>query len=282
MSNINAIQSVPSIDVFKNNILDNKVWIISGGGSGIGKGIATNAARLGAKIVIGGRREQKLQETCKEINDICKKENSNGLVTYCQLDVRDEQKCKDIAKFTYDKFGRIDVLVNNAAGNFSSAIEDTSLNGFRTVMEIDLFGCFNMSKAVLDYFKKNSANGSLIINITASLHYKAAPFQFHASAAKAGIDVLTNVAGIEFAENNIRCVSIAPGPIDNTVGGPTGRVFGGGKGGKAQLDRDAIMNVCPVGRFGHVDDIANACVFCASPAGSFITATSILVDGGHW
>lgn len=188
------------------------------------------------------------------------------------------ESCQQMVKKCVSEFGRLDVLVNNAAGNFTTPLEDLTPNGFKTVMDIDLHGSFNMAKASLEELKKTKG---VVISISATLYYKVTPFQMHASAAKAAIDVMTNSIGVEWASDyGIRAISIAPGPIADTVGGPTGRVFGGKNGLGDALNQ--VRNVVPIGRYGTVDDIASACLFVASPAGSFINATQIVVDGGHW
>eukprot|EP00510_Aplanochytrium_minuta_P002247 CAMPEP_0184012386 /NCGR_PEP_ID=MMETSP0954-20121128/4377_1 /TAXON_ID=627963 /ORGANISM="Aplanochytrium sp, Strain PBS07" /LENGTH=290 /DNA_ID=CAMNT_0026292355 /DNA_START=27 /DNA_END=899 /DNA_ORIENTATION=+ len=253
--------------VFKKDVMKGKVVLVTGGGTGIGFGICTTFGRHGAKIAMGGRRSEVLEEACEKLS----REGIDAIGI--PMDVRDPSSCENIVTKTVEKFGRIDILVNNAAGNFMVAAESLSSNGFKTVMDIDLHGSFNMSKAVLPVFKQ--AEQGVIINISATLHYRATPFQMHASAAKAGIDVMTRVMGVEWAEYGIRCVSIAPGPIEGTVGGPNGRVFGQKKG-------NHTSNIVPVGRFGTVWDIGNTALFLASEAGSFITATEVVVDGGHY
>merc|ERR1711920_900511 len=158
--------------------------------------------------------------------------------------------------------------------------EDVSLNGFNTVINIDLVGCFNMAKAAKPWLEAAAKQGSgaCILQTSATLYYTATPFQGCASAAKAGIDSLTRTLAAEWAADGIRVVSIAPGPIAGTEGGPDGRVFGQGM----QATDDRTRQVCPMGRYGTVDDIANTAVFLASPAGSFITGTNIVVDGLQW
>lgn len=220
----------------------------------------------GAQVVISGRREGPLKEAVASL--------PKGTAAYVTGDVRDYASCENMIAKAVSEFGRVDILVNNAAGNFVSAAEDLTPNAFRTVLDIDLQGSFNMSKAALEELKKTKG---VVISISATLYYKTTPFQLHASAAKAAIDVMTNQLGVEWgAEYGIRAISIAPGPIADTVGGPTGRVFG--TGGKVP----DVRTIVPIGRFGTVDDIANTVLFVSSPAGSFINATRIVVDGGHW
>merc|ERR1719183_742672 len=159
-----------------------------------------------------------------------------------------------------------------------SVVEDTSANAFNTVLDIDLRGCFNMAKATHRWLREAAKDGAgaTVLQTSATLHYKSAPFQGHAAAAKAGIDSLTRTLAGEWADDGIRVVSIAPGPIADTEGGPTGRVFGKMAG---KMD---IRTTCPLGRYGTTDDIANLAVFLASPAGSFITGEAIVVDGLQW
>lgn len=258
------------MSVFREDVMKGKAAMITGGGSGIGLGIATTLVSHGGQVCISGRREEVLKEAVAQLNKI-----KAGSACYQVGDVRDFDSCKGMAAKCAQAFGRIDLLVNNAAGNFTTAMEDLSPKALKTVMEIDFHGSYNMSQACLSELKKTQG---LVVNISATLYYKVFPFQMHASAAKAAIDVMTNSMGVEWgAEHKIRAVSIAPGPIEGTVGGPTGRVFGG----MGDLPKD-VSHMVPIGRFGTVDDIANCVLFLATPAGGFINATKIVVDGGHW
>merc|ERR1719198_2710503 len=198
---------------------------------------------------------------------------------YVKADVRKFEDCVAAADAVGKKWGKIDVMVNNAAGNFMSLLEDVSPNAFSTVMDIDLRGSFYSAKAALPWLREaaKGGKGALMISTSATLYYTAMPFQGHAAAAKAGIDSLTKTFAAEWSGDGIRVVSIAPGPIKDTEGGPGGRVFG--SAGAEQ--RDIRMTV-PLGRFGTVDDIANTAIFLASPGGSFITGTNIVVDGMQW
>jgi peroxisomal 2,4-dienoyl-CoA reductase len=272
---------------FQPNLFQGKVVLCSGGGTGIGLGICKEFVNHGAKVFITSRREQILQQAVEEHL------GGNNSAGFLKGDVRDPESCKQVVAACMKKFGRIDVLVNNAAGNFSTAAEDLSPNALKTVLEIDFHGSFNMSKAALESLK---ATKGVIINISATLYYKAFPFQMHAAAAKAAIDVMTQSLGVEWAvDHGIRVVSIAPGPIEGTVGGPPaasttssnnnkttsagkeGRVFGG-----FRATPEHIKQVVPIGRYGTVNDISYCALFVASDAGSFINATRIVVDGGHW
>lgn len=261
-------------EIFKPNLMKDKVIFVTGGGSGIGLGICVAFARLGAKVAICGRTASKLAQAAEVI-----KQAGASDVFYHTADVRNPEECHTAVSAAGRRWGKIDVFVNNAAGNFMSLIEDVSPRAFSTVIDIDLRGTFHMSKAALPWLREaaKSGAGATLIAISATLYYTAMPFQGHAAAAKAGIDSLTKTLAAEWAEDGIRVVSIAPGPIADTEGGPTGRVFGAAIGG----NRD-IRATVPIGRFGTVDDIANTAVFLASPGGSFITGTNIVVDGLQW
>jgi peroxisomal 2,4-dienoyl-CoA reductase len=252
---------------FNPDLMKNKTCLITGGGSGIGLGIARQFVAHGGRVVITGRREGPLKQACQELGPAS---------TYIAGDVRDPAQCELMVAKAVSSFGGVDVLVNNAAGNFVTAMEDLSPNALKTVLDIDFHGSFNMAKAALPELKKTRG---LVVAISATLYYKAQPFQMHAAAAKASIDVMTNSIGVEWAaEHGVRAVSVAPGPIEGTVGGPTGRVFG--RQGKSAFGEDGLSHIVPVGRFGTVDDIGYTVLFLASQGGSFINATTIVVDGG--
>eukprot|EP01121_Diplochlamys_sp_Union-15-3_P009608 TRINITY_DN2619_c0_g1_i2.p1 TRINITY_DN2619_c0_g1~~TRINITY_DN2619_c0_g1_i2.p1 ORF type:complete len:168 (-),score=36.26 TRINITY_DN2619_c0_g1_i2:423-926(-) len=160
---------------YKHDILKGSIALITGGGSGICFGIAKEFGRHGAKVAIMGRRQNVLSSACDEM----KKEGI--LAIGIPGDVRKFEDCKKAVEEVVKQFGKLDILVNGAAGNFICSAEDLSINAFRTVIEIDLIGSFNMAKASFEALKKSRGH---IINITATLHYKAVPYQIHASAAK--------------------------------------------------------------------------------------------------
>lgn len=272
-----AVAPAPSAKadaIFVPNLMKGKVLFVTGGGSGIGLGICLAFARLGAKVAICGRTEAKLAKAADAIRSAGAED-----VLYAKADVRNPEECEAAVNMAGDKWGKVDVFVNNAAGNFMSLAEDVSPNAFKTVVDIDLRGTFHMSKAALPWLRAaaRDGGGATMLSISATLYYTAMPFQGHAAAAKAGIDSLTKTLAAEWSEYGIRVVSIAPGPIADTEGGPSGRVFGTAGAGK----RDIRMTV-PLGRYGTTDDIANTAVFLGSPAGSFITGTNVVVDGMQW
>lgn len=262
--------------IFAAGLMKDKVLMVTGGGSGIGLGICLAFARLGAKVAICGRTAAKLKDAIEAIS------RAGAADVMCVVaDVRKPEECNAACDAVGAKWGKIDVFVNNAAGNFMSVAEDCSPNAFNTVIDIDLRGSFHMAKAALPWLREAAKDGAgaTLLQTSATLHYRAMPFQGHASAAKAGIDALTRTLAAEWAEDGIRVISIAPGPIADTEGGPTGRVFGKMAGKTREED---IRGTCPMGRYGTVDDIGNMAIFLASPGGSFITGECIAVDGLQW
>jgi len=270
------------VSPFRADALAGRVVFVTGGATGIGFGCCRAFGQHGAKVAIMGRRKEVCDEAVGKLGEM-------GVEAFSvQGDVRDFAKCEAACAAVVERFGRLDFLINNAAGNFMVPAEQLTPNGYATVLGIDLQGCFHMSRAALPHMKVTGpTDGAVIVNISATLQDQATPFQAHAASAKAGIDVLTNTLGVEWAEYGIRTVGLAPGGISGTVGGPTGRVFGAaGKSGKSveegadpppeQLRRSGV----PAGRWGRVDDIALSAVFACSSAAGWITATRITVDGG--
>ncbi len=186
--------------------------IITGGGSGIGKAMAQRFAKEGANVVITGRNAERLRKTKSEI------ETFEGQVLEFQMDVRIPENVEAMVKATKERFGNIDALINNAAGNFICAAEDLSINGWNTVINIDLNGTFYCSQAVGKEWIANNQKGS-ILNIVAAMAWGAAPGNVHAASAKAGILAMTRTLAVEWGSKyGIRANAIAPGPIENTEG----------------------------------------------------------------
>lgn len=250
---------------FKADILKGKVAFITGGGSGINFGIAKALAAHGADIAMMGRREEVLKKACEEI-----KSTYSVRTFYKTGDVRDADTCAAALKATNEALGHLDILVNGAAGNFLAPPELLSPNGFKTVIDIDLNGTFNMCRYAYEYLK---ASKGTIINISANLHYVGTLFQSHVSAAKAGVDALTLNLAAEWGHDGIRVCGIAPGPIGDTEG--MKRLAPGEAGEK-------LKKQIPLQRFGSVEDIGMAAVFLTSSAASYITGETLVVDGGHW
>lgn len=252
------------MSIFRSDLLQKKIAFVTGGGSGICFGIAEAFAAHGADVFIMGRREDVLKNAAKKIA------LKGQRCEFYAGDVRDAAQCEAAVARCIEQFGSLDILVNGAAGNFLCPASALSGNAFKSVIDIDLVGTFQASKAAYPFLAKSRGT---ILNISATLHYVATPYQAHVSAAKAGIDALTvNLAG-EWGEKGIRVVGIAPGPIGDTEGM---RRLAPGEAGKALADS------IPLARLGKIEDIAQAALFLVSSGASFITGETLVVDGGHW
>ena len=250
--------------VFADDILRDKVAFVTGGGTGITGGVARAFAEHGAKLAISSRKEESL---------IAKKqfiEENGGECLAITADVRDYAAVNNAIAKTVEHFGKIDIVVNGAAGNFLCAAEQLSANGFGTVVDIDTKGTFNVCLASFEALKQSKGQ---ILNISATLHYLATPMQIHVSAAKAGVDAITRNLSVEWARHGIRVNGIAPGPIEDTEG--LKRLV-------PQEVKDKIARKIPVGRFGKIADIENAALFLCSDAANYINGVTLVVDGGHW
>jgi len=253
------------LDVFRDGTLAGHVALVTGGGTGICRGIAAAYARLGADVCIVSRKQDVLDVTAKELS-----EATGRTILGVAADVRDPDAIAAAVKKTVETFGKLDTLVNGAAGNFLSPAAALSPNGFRTVIDIDLNGSFFAARAAFEHLSKSGS--SLILNISATLHYHGTPLQIHASAAKAGVDAMTKNLAVEWGRFGIRVCGIAPGPIAETEG--MKRLAPG------ELTQKMTAAI-PAGRFGGIDEIAAAAVFLRSPAAAYVTGHTLVVDGGH-
>jgi len=268
------------VSPFRSDCLKGKVALITGGGSGICFEITKQLVLHGCEgIVICGRRESFLQKACQALMELSNKNNNNTKCYYSVCDVRNAESCFRAVNVALEKFnGKLDILINGAAGNFLSTADTLTPKGFQTVMEIDAQGTFNMSHMAYKALKQsNSGSGGIIINITATLQYGATWYQCHASAAKSAVDSLTRSLALEWGSDNIRVVGIAPGPIADTPG--TTKLAPGLDGNDVEeLVKDGI----PLGRMGKSWDIGMAAIYLCSSAGSYVNGDILVVDGGEW
>jgi len=253
--------------MYSNDTLKGRTALITGGGTGIGLEIATLYAQLGASVMLVGRNEERVQAAAKSISD------EGGKAAARKADVRNYEDVQEAVKATVQTFGRLDILVNNAAGNFVCPTAELSPNGWRTVIDIDLNGTFHGCHAAYPYLKEAPGGGS-IISIITMLGVTGWPGAAHASAAKGGILSLSRTLAVEWGGDGIRVNTISPGPIGDTVG--VQRMYI--EAGKGDLEARKTA----LGRFGRKQDIANAAVFLASDLGGYVTGENLIVDGGRW
>ena len=248
--------------------MKNKTVIVTGGGSGIGKAMATKFVEEGWNVLITGRDEKRLGEAKKEMLTL------QGNVHTYSMDVRNPEDVQGMVFEAVKEFGSIDALVNNAAGNFICPAEDLSFNGWNSVIDIVLNGTWHCSQAVGKYWIENQQKGS-ILNIVATYAWGAGPGTVHSASAKAGVLAMTRTLAVEWGSKyGIRANSIAPGPIENTEG--VARLIKEGKPYEAAIDS------VPLKRFGKAEEIANLANFLLSEKAEYINGECVTMDGGRW
>lgn len=262
--------------IFAPDLLAGRAALITGGGSGIGYGIADRLAACGASIAILGRDPDRLAAAAERL-----KEAHGRTATTISADVRDPERMQEAADRVVEEHGSLDILVNNAAGNFYAPSAELSPNGWRAVVEIDLFGTFFGCQAAFPHMK--AQGGGRIISTSMTLHYRGWPQMAHATAAKAGVDALTRTLALEWAPYGILVNAVAPGPIPTE--GVRKAFAAPNPDATGLFDERAAegfaTSFIPVGRLGTPTDIGNMVAFLASPAGDWITGTIVVVDGGE-
>jgi len=263
----------PPLRVFQPDLLAGRVALITGGGTGIGFGIASSLAAAGAEVAIASRKPDHLQPAAEKLR-------ATGVkVSAVEVNVREPESVARMVGQVGDTHGRLDILVNNAAGNFYAPSATLSSNAWRAVVETDLYGTFYCCQAAYQLMKAQGAGR--IISISMTLHYRGWPLMAHATAAKAGVDALTRTLALEWARDRITVNAVAPGPVPTDgvkkaftpPGTDAPDLFG--------MEKYASESI-PLGRWGTPEDIGNAVTFLASPAGEWITGAIMVVDGGAW
>src|SRR5215210_5969669 len=249
---------------FVDELLNGHVALVTGGGTGITGGVARALAEAGARVVLVSRKMEHLEPAVEKISA------GGGEAFAVAADVRVMEEVERALAATVEKFGKLDIVVNGAAGNFLCPAEELSPNGFGTVVDIDLKGTFNVSRAAFAQLKEHRGQ---ILNISATLHYGGTPLQLHVSAAKAGVDALTRNLAVEWGPEGIRVNAIAPGAIGATEG--MKRLV-------PDVVKERLKKNIPLGRFGRIADIERAAVFICSDAASFINGEILVVDGAQW
>lgn len=255
--------------VFDDTALEGKVAFIAGGTSGINLGIAETMAKRGAKVAVLSRSPEKVDAAIERLTGY------SQMIAGFAADVRDYDAIADALHQTCERFGEIDCIVSGAAGNFLAPIVGLSSKGFRTVIDIDLIGTFNVFRAGWEHVKKGAGGqpGGSMIAISAGQAVHPKPMQAHACAAKAGINMLVKCLALEWGPAGVRVNAISPGPIANTEGmnrlTPTA-------GLEAELKQSLALR-----DYGSIQDVADMATFLASDAATYVTGSIFNVDGGN-
>ncbi len=250
-----------SAGAFASYCLAGRTALITGGASGIGFGIAQGLAAAGARLVLVSRKLDRLQEAAKALR-------SAGAETIAvAADVRDGEAVQATIATTVDRFGGLDIMIANAAGNFVVPVADMSFNAWRTVVDVDLHGTFHCAKAAYPHLK-TSAHGGRFIAVATMRALEGWPGSAHA-AAKAGVISLVRSLAVEWGPDGILCNTIAPGPI------------GGTEGVKRLYEQTGQSSGLPSGHLGRAEDVAQAALYLCSEAGRFVTGTDLVFDGGR-
>jgi peroxisomal 2,4-dienoyl-CoA reductase len=264
---------VTSGPVFRDDLLSGKVALITGGGTGIGLGIASCLAAAGATVAIASRKPEHLEAAAQQLRA------RGARVATIETNVREPEAVARMVERTTEQCGRLDVLVNNAAGNFYAPSATLSPNAWRSVVETDLYGTFYSCQAAYPVMK--AQGGGRIISISMTLHYRGWPLMAHATAAKAGVDALTRTLALEWAGDRITVNAIAPGPIPTEGVKKAFTPAGTNAPDLFRMDEYASRSI-PLGRWGTPEDVGQMVTYLASPAGEWITGSIFVVDGGSW
>jgi citronellol/citronellal dehydrogenase len=256
---------VPS-KLFQPGLLEGQVAIVSGGGSGLGRASALELAQLGAQVVVCGRRAEPLDETVSRADA--------GRIEAQPCDIREEEQVDALVEGVLARHGRIDLLVNNAGGQFLSPAEDISPKGFRTVTRLNVEGTWLMSHAVATKAmipeRDGASPGGKIVNVTLSPHH-GLPGMAHSSAARAAVENLTRALSVEWARFGIRLTAVAAGPFATEAlmtKYPAAVVEG-------------VADTVPLGRLGSEQEFAWLVAYLASPGGDYFSGAVLTIDGAR-
>ena len=253
--------------MFKSDLLKGKSIVVTGGGTGLGKSMAMRFAELGANLVITSRRKDVIEETAEELREF------GGDVLAVPCDVRDPEQVDDMANRSVGLFKKIDILINNAAGNFISPTENLSSNAFKTVIDIVLNGTFNCTQSFGKYMRKRKKG--VILNIVTTYAWTGSGYVVPSACAKAGVLAMTKSLAVEWAKYGIRTAAIAPGPFPTK--GAWSRLAPPGLGIEKKM-----KNRIPLKRMGEHIELADLATYLISDQAGYITGEVVTIDGGEW
>lgn len=257
--------------MFDSAILEGKTAIITGGGSGLGKSMATYFHKLGANIVITSRNKEKLDTALAKIEE--SNQRSGGTLSVAG-DVRDYENVEHVVKETESAFGKVDILVNNAAGNFISPTEKLSHRAFESVIGIVLQGSSNFTLATGKNWIAKEQKGT-VLNIVTTYAWTGSGYVVPSACAKAGVLAMTRSLAVEWAKYGIRTNAIAPGPFPTK--GAWDRLFP-----KALTEQFALEKKVPLKRVGDHQELANLAAYLVSDFSAYVNGEVVTIDGGEW
>jgi 2-deoxy-D-gluconate 3-dehydrogenase len=245
--------------------LRGKVALVTGGNGGIGLGMARGLAKAGANIAVAGRNRAKADAAVKELADIGVKAG------FVELDVLKEESCRAAVAKTAERFGRLDILINNSGTNIRKQPQDLTYDDWRTVIDTNLTGAFICTQAVYPHMKRQG--GGKVINIGSMMSIFGASFATPYASSKGGIVQMTRAFATAWAKDNIQLNAVLPGWIDTDLT----------RAARKEVDglHDRVLARTPAQRWGNPDDFEGIAVFLASKASDFVTGTAIPVDGGY-
>ena len=248
---------------------EGKVGVVTGGGTGIGFAIASCLAELGATVVLASRSREHLEPAVAGIREA----TGRAAAEFYEIDVRDHEAVDAMAASLFEKHGHVDLLVNNAAGNFITKSAELSAKGWNAVIGIVLNGTFYCTSSVGRRMIEAGKGGS-ILNIIANYAWTGAPGVVHSASAKAGVFAMTQTLAVEWARYGIRVNAIAPGPVNTP--GASEKLF------PDPRMAEGIKMTVPLRRFAELDEVANASAYLLSDFASYVTGEKLVIDGGQW